>query len=63
MIFTGVVCRLQICRCTKAQWFDSTFRAIIILFVMFVFYLVNLFYYFVFIYLLLGIVVVVVGCV
>ena len=27
MIFTGVVCRLQICRCLKAQWFDSTFRA------------------------------------
>ena len=29
MIFTGVVCRLQICRSLTAQWFDSTFRAAI----------------------------------
>ena len=27
MSFTGVVCRLQICRSVTAQWFDSTFRA------------------------------------
>ena len=38
MIFTGVVCRLQICRCLKAQWFDSTFRAIItIIIILFLF--------------------------
>ena len=45
MIFTGVVCRLQICRCLKAQWFDSTFRAIIII-ITFVFLFFFLFYFF-----------------
>ena len=33
MIFVGTVCRLQICRCLTAQWFDSTFCAILYSFV------------------------------
>ena len=32
MSITGVVCRLQICRSLTAQWFDSTFCAMLIFF-------------------------------
>ena len=37
MIFSGEVCRLQICSGITTEWFDSTFRANIIYFIFFIY--------------------------